>query len=104
MTRTCRQLSQELIGVHDSFFDLGGNSLRLLSVRTALREHENGGEIGLVDLFRHPTVTVLADLLDRPAGALRENPRPSADPLHQGRTRRERLAAPRNTSSQKGSP
>ncbi|GAA2206824.1 hypothetical protein GCM10009850_022820 [Nonomuraea monospora] len=76
------------VGLHDNFFDLGGNSIRLLSVLTALR----GGDLRLVDLFRHPTVAALAAFLD---GTLPDAERD--EPGRRGRRRRERLAARRST-------
>lgn len=54
-------------GVHDNFFDLGGNSILLLGVLTALRD-QGENELSMVDLFRHPTIAALAARLERPAG------------------------------------
>ncbi|MEY9857125.1 amino acid adenylation domain-containing protein [Catenulispora sp. GAS73] len=53
------------VGVHDDFFGLGGNSLRLLAVRSQLREGEPRIDVRLADLFRFPTVASLADFLER---------------------------------------
>jgi amino acid adenylation domain-containing protein len=62
------QIWQEIFGVervgrHDDFFDLGGHSLlasKMVSrIRTAL-----GVEIALVDVFDHPTLTEIAELID----------------------------------------
>ncbi|UBU17187.1 non-ribosomal peptide synthetase [Nonomuraea gerenzanensis] len=98
------------VGLHDNFFDLGGNSIRLLAVLAALREDgRNGGRangqadgradgraggrdggIKLVDLFRHPTVATLAAFLDG------TGPGAGDEPEQRGRSRRERLAARRN--------
>nr|WP_164551826.1 non-ribosomal peptide synthetase [Streptomyces sp. WAC 01529] len=66
-------LTLDRVGVHDNFFDSGGNSVRLLRVLDALREPAAGGggeghgaaDLTLVDLFRHPTVAALAAYLDR---------------------------------------
>ncbi len=52
-------LSLDRVGLHDSFFDLGGHSLLLASVREHLRR-EFAREISMLDLFRHPTVASLA--------------------------------------------
>ncbi|MFJ4917487.1 amino acid adenylation domain-containing protein [Streptomyces sp. NPDC088726] len=60
-----RVLNLERVAVTDHFFELGGNSIRLLSVLAALRELGTYGGLSLVDLFRHPTVADLAAHLDR---------------------------------------
>jgi amino acid adenylation domain-containing protein len=52
------------IGVHDSFFDLGGHSLLLARVFASLRTRVAGG-LTLVDLFRFPTIASLAEHLGR---------------------------------------
>jgi amino acid adenylation domain-containing protein len=61
-------LRVEKIGIHDNFFDLGGHSLLVVSMRDRLRERL-GQECTLVDLFRHGTVASLAAFLQRPAVA-----------------------------------
>ena len=50
------------VGLDDNFFDLGGNSLLLVRVHYRLQEL-TGREITLVDLFRYPTVGLLARFL-----------------------------------------
>jgi amino acid adenylation domain-containing protein len=83
------------IGVHDNFFDLGGNSIRLLAVLAALRERGLDGGLRLVELFRHPTVAALAARLDGPV--LPDHVLPDhGEARNRGRSRRERLAARRN--------
>jgi len=52
-------LGLEQVGAHDNFFDLGGHSLLLARVHTALRR-DLATEIGIVELFRYPTVASLA--------------------------------------------
>jgi amino acid adenylation domain-containing protein len=51
------------VGVHDNFFDVGGNSLALATVRSRLQA-VLGRDVRLVDLFLHPTVRVLGEFLD----------------------------------------
>lgn len=92
-----RVLGHDHIGVRDNFFDLGGNSVRLLRVCAALRETVDPG-LELVDLFRHPTVAALADHLDRRSIRPDRQPVESAgtdavEPRLRGTTRRELLAA-----------
>ncbi|HEX5715932.1 MAG TPA: amino acid adenylation domain-containing protein [Thermoanaerobaculia bacterium] len=60
-------LKLERVGIHDSFFELGGSSLAIARARLRLREALQR-ELPLVDLFRHPTVAALAAHLERPAG------------------------------------
>jgi len=63
------------VGIHDNFFDLGGNSLLLAKARARLVELV-GREVPAVELFRHPTVALLARFLA-------DTPEPDAPP--QGR-------------------
>lgn len=53
----------DILGVHSNFFDLGGNSLTLVRVRSRLRDYF-GDEISMVDMFRYPTISALADHVD----------------------------------------
>ena len=52
-------LHREAVGLDDNFFDLGGDSLLLVSVHSRLQKHLNR-EISLTDLFGYPTVRGLA--------------------------------------------
>ncbi|HEV2348033.1 MAG TPA: amino acid adenylation domain-containing protein [Actinocrinis sp.] len=49
-------------GATTTFFEAGGNSLSLIRLREALRD-EFQQDIGVTDLFRHPTVRAMAQLL-----------------------------------------
>ncbi|MFJ8585173.1 amino acid adenylation domain-containing protein [Streptomyces sp. NPDC093595] len=82
-------LDVDRVGVHDNFFELGGNSVRLLAVLAALRTRYDEDALGLVDLFRHPTVAALAAHLD---GAAHRAP-------ERGSPRRDRAATARRLRS-----
>jgi amino acid adenylation domain-containing protein len=57
-------LKLETIGIHDSFFELGGNSLLLMQVYSKLREKFHTS-LSLLDLFRYPTVSSVAEFLNQ---------------------------------------
>jgi aryl carrier-like protein len=52
-------LRLDKVGVHDNFFDLGGNSLLMVRLHTQLRETLKL-DVPLVELFRAPTIRSLA--------------------------------------------
>lgn len=60
-------LQVEQVGVHDNFFDLGGNSVRMIQIHARLQaEFARGAspqEISMMDLFHYPTVSALAQRL-----------------------------------------
>ena len=60
-------LGVERVGLHDNFFDLGGHSL--LMVRMQARLEALGWDLGVAELFRHPTVAALAVRLEQGDGA-----------------------------------
>ncbi len=90
-----RVLTLDRVGVHDNFFDLGGNSVRLLAVLSALHEHPDFRELTLIDLFRHPTVAAIAAHLDSPA-------RPAAPHEDAARRGSDRRAALHKLRTRKG--
>jgi amino acid adenylation domain-containing protein len=55
-------LHVEKVGIHDSFFDLGGHSLLMVKVHNKLRGAMNK-ELSIIDMFRYPTVSSLASYL-----------------------------------------
>jgi acyl carrier protein len=65
-------LKVEHVGIHDSFFELGGESLMALQVITRIRR-ARGLEVPLRKLFALPTIAELAPLLEEVAA-------PSAPP------------------------
>ncbi|NGP57204.1 amino acid adenylation domain-containing protein [Paenibacillus thiaminolyticus] len=58
-----RHLKVEEVGIHDNFFDAGGHSLLLLRVQQEL-EAEVARPIHVVDLFKYPTISLLAHYLE----------------------------------------
>ncbi|MER7756435.1 amino acid adenylation domain-containing protein [Kitasatospora sp. NPDC097643] len=58
-------LDLDRVGIHDDFFSLGGHSLLATQVVARTRRALAGSDyqIRVVDLFQHPTVAKLADLL-----------------------------------------
>ena len=72
-TETERTLAERLfapilglsrVGVHDNFFDLGGNSLQAAQLTSGIRA-TFGVELALGDFFASPTVAHLASVVDR---------------------------------------
>jgi amino acid adenylation domain-containing protein len=62
-----RVLGRGELGLDENFFDLGGNSIRLIQVRNALRD-EHGVAVSAVTLFENTTVRQLADAVAAPLG------------------------------------
>ncbi|HWH00406.1 MAG TPA: amino acid adenylation domain-containing protein, partial [Pilimelia sp.] len=60
-------LGVDRIGVHDSFFALGGNSIHFVTVLA--RARQRGLDFTFQQLFAHPTVAALAAVLDDAAAA-----------------------------------
>ena len=56
----CEALGVPSVGVTDNFFDLGGHSLLIVKVHTALRAAV-GHDLSIVEMFQYPTVRALAD-------------------------------------------
>ncbi len=54
----------EKVGVHDSFFDIGGHSLLMAQVRGRLQE-VLGRDVPMLDLFKYPTISSLAKYLSQ---------------------------------------
>jgi surfactin family lipopeptide synthetase C len=55
-------LHLETVGIDDNFFEVGGHSLRMVQLHSAVRDRFCT-ELTLVDLFRYPTIRALADYL-----------------------------------------
>lgn len=56
-------LGIEQVGIHDNFFDLGGNSLLLIQMHGQI-ERQYPGKLKITDFFTYPTIAALARLLD----------------------------------------
>jgi aryl carrier-like protein len=56
-------LGRERIGIHDNFFEVGGNSLLLVEVQTRLKQ-ALGRDLTVVQMFRNPSIHALARFLD----------------------------------------
>jgi acyl carrier protein len=59
-------LQAEQIGLHDNFFDLGGHSLLLAQVHSKV-ERMFDCKLSLVDMFKYPTVRLLAQRISQAA-------------------------------------
>jgi amino acid adenylation domain-containing protein len=61
-------LHVDRVGVHDDFFDLGGNSLS--TVQVVIRSKTRGVQVTVRDLIENPTVAELASVLTGPGGGV----------------------------------
>jgi acyl carrier protein len=57
-------LKSQIVGAQDNFFDLGGDSLKLLRVHAELETYL-GSKLSVIDLFQYPTVETLAEHIHR---------------------------------------
>lgn len=57
----CGVLKQESVGIHDSFFNIGGDSI--LSLQVIARTKKAGYRLLPKQLFNHPTIAELAELM-----------------------------------------
>ncbi len=88
----CAVLGVERIGVHENFFDAGGNSLLLIRVHARLAGLGAGvTPPRLVELFAYPTIAALAAHLGEAGGAQDERPAPAGDERDQRRSARSRF-------------
>ncbi|GAB5525196.1 MAG: hypothetical protein Roseis2KO_30680 [Roseivirga sp.] len=60
-------VDKELIGVNSSFFELGGNSLKMVRLSNMINETLEW-DISVVDLFRFPSILSLTDAVKQKAG------------------------------------
>ncbi len=60
----CGLLNVDSVGIHDNFFELGGHSLLLGRMQRQIAE-AFGQEIGIIELFKYPTISSLTAMLGR---------------------------------------
>ncbi|MGD9153827.1 MAG: beta-ketoacyl synthase N-terminal-like domain-containing protein [Gammaproteobacteria bacterium] len=65
----------EQIGVDDSFFDLGGNSLLVIRLKTKIEKDFGISNIDLTDLFKYATISEFGKYLATKANDVSEKPR-----------------------------
>ncbi|MDQ4069749.1 MAG: phosphopantetheine-binding protein, partial [Actinomycetota bacterium] len=75
---TALGLPVQRVGTTDNFFDLGGTSLRLATVRSAM-QRDLGWDIPLLDLMIHPTIASLCAYMT-PTAAVGSSPSPPEPP------------------------
>jgi aryl carrier-like protein len=63
-------LRLDRVGVHDDFFELGGDSI--LSIQVTARAQQAGLHLTPMQLFRHPTIAALAALASAAAAPTAE--------------------------------
>ncbi|MFS8498369.1 MAG: amino acid adenylation domain-containing protein [Micromonosporaceae bacterium] len=82
-------LGVESVGIHDDFFQLGGDSFTAVRAVRAIDPH-----LRVIDLFTHPTVAELASLLDARQAAGAAAGAGTGDPACGGAAMLHRLAGP----------
>ncbi|MCP5102806.1 MAG: non-ribosomal peptide synthetase, partial [bacterium] len=59
-----KTLRIDKVGIHDNFFDMGGNSLDFIKINSELRE-DLKIEVPVVSMFRYPTIHTFVQYLNR---------------------------------------
>jgi acyl transferase domain-containing protein/acyl carrier protein len=90
-----RVLSVEQVGINDSFFELGGDSLTALQLINEFKQ-EFGVQVPVVSIFERPTISSLAAILNPDRG---ENPRLASRQDRGARRREKRRGRNRNLDS-----
>ena len=99
--RLCTSFAQVLrfdrVGIHDHFFELGGNSLLVVKLHAMLAAHFPG-QLAIADFFQHTSVAKLAEFLGSPPTAAQRLP----DSVSRAENRRARLADRTQKRAQRG--
>jgi amino acid adenylation domain-containing protein len=77
-------LRLEQVGVHENFFDLGGHSLLLVRVHNRLQKALDQ-DITVLDLFKYPTIRLLAEYIAPEQASLKSHGFQAAAPKDQTR-------------------
>jgi hypothetical protein len=75
-------LEVDRVGVHDSFFELGGNSVLMLALQTKLAGEFPGTNLRLAELYRNLSVAALAAHLEDRGGSAAEIAEESLRTIH----------------------
>jgi hypothetical protein len=65
-------LKLDRVGIHDNFFDLGGNSYNIVKLNSKINEMFPE-DIAIVEMFRHSTIHTLAKFLDEKVNQTHDN-------------------------------
>ncbi len=93
-------LGVERVGMHDNFFDLGGHSLLMAQAHSRLQELV-GHEVPIVELFRYPTIHLLALHLSEGNGVQPASASAAQQGQERGQQKREALSAQRERMLQR---
>jgi aryl carrier-like protein len=63
-------LGQKQVGIGDDFFELGGDSIKAIQIVARMRNE--GYEVSVADVFRHPKIEQLGDHVQRAVAQLQE--------------------------------
>jgi tyrocidine synthetase-3 len=83
-------LQLDRVGIHDNFFDLGGNSLKIITVTGKLKESFKW-DIPVVIPFRYPTISALAQYLSKKDRGSVETPNLRVEERNRGKNKQQRL-------------
>ena len=83
-------LQLDKVGIHDNFFDLGGNSLKIIIATGKLKETFNR-DIPVIIPFRYPSISALAQYLSKEDMDSVEKPQLRVEERNRGKNKQRRL-------------